>query len=95
MASIIRETTEPGVLPIAARKNRIAWLILKEGRLLGSAAEPTDAKRAQTSTNGCSLFKGQQPKAGRLAPAGFTSLAQGGSPENRDAQTYFPREGYS
>ena len=49
MASIIRETTEPGVLPIAARKNRIAWLILKEGRLLGSAAEPTDAKRAQAA----------------------------------------------
>ena len=35
-----------GVLPIAARKNRIAWLILKEGRLLGSAAEPNDEKRA-------------------------------------------------
>ena len=38
-----------GVLPIAARKNRIAWLILKEGRLLGSAAEPEDAKRAQAA----------------------------------------------
>jgi len=38
-----------GVLPIAARKNRIAWLILKEGRLLGSAAEPTDQKRARAA----------------------------------------------
>lgn len=38
-----------GVLPIAARKNRIAWLILKEGRLLGSAAEPTDQKRARVA----------------------------------------------
>ena len=40
-----------GVLPIAARKNRIAWLILKEGQLLGSIAEPTDAKRAQTAAD--------------------------------------------
>ena len=38
-----------GVLPIAARKNRIAWLILKEGRLLGSASEPADKKRAQAA----------------------------------------------
>ena len=40
-----------GVLPIAARKNQIAWLILKEGRLLGSAAEPTDAKRAHAAAD--------------------------------------------
>ena len=40
-----------GVLPIAARKNRIAWLVLKEGRLLGSAAEPTDTKRAQAAAD--------------------------------------------
>ena len=40
------QKTFNGILPIAARKNRIAWLILKNGRLLGSAAEPLDAKRA-------------------------------------------------
>ena len=43
------KATFNGVLPIAARKNRIAWLILKEGRLLGSAAEPEDEKRAQAA----------------------------------------------
>ena len=32
---------------------------------------------------------------GWITPAGFTSLAQGGSPENRDAQTFLPRMGYS
>ena len=40
-----------GVLPIAARKDRIAWLILKEGRLLGSAAEPEDKKRARAAVD--------------------------------------------
>jgi excinuclease ABC subunit C len=40
-----------GILPIAARKNRIAWLILKGGRLLGSAPEPLDAKRASAAVD--------------------------------------------
>lgn len=35
-----------GVLPIEARKNRKAWLILKGGRLVGSAAEPDCERRA-------------------------------------------------
>lgn len=68
MASIIRETTEPGVLPIAARKNRIAWLILKEGRLLGSAAEPTDAKRAQAAAV---YLKASSQKQGGLPQRGL------------------------
>ena len=35
-----------GVLPIAARKNRTAWLILKGGRIMGSTALPDSPKRA-------------------------------------------------
>ena len=35
-----------GVLPIQARKNRTAWLVLKGGRLIGSAVEPDSTKRA-------------------------------------------------
>lgn len=40
------EATYNGVLPIAARKNRTAWLVLKRGRLIGSAAEPDCVQRA-------------------------------------------------
>ncbi len=35
-----------GILPVPARKNRIAWLVLKEGRIVASAAEPTTSERA-------------------------------------------------
>ena len=35
-----------GVLPIAARKNRTAWLILKGGRIVGSTALPDRSDRA-------------------------------------------------
>lgn len=42
------ESTFNGVLPIEARKNRQAWLVLKGGRLLGSTPEPDSAQRAQT-----------------------------------------------
>lgn len=35
-----------GVLPIEARKNRTAWLVLKGGRLIGSAAKPDTPQRA-------------------------------------------------
>ncbi|MFK7765764.1 MAG: GIY-YIG nuclease family protein [Mariniblastus sp.] len=35
-----------GVLPIEARNNRMAWLVLKGGRLLGSAPEPKSPERA-------------------------------------------------
>ena len=38
-----------GILPVEARRNRIAWLILKGGRLLGSAAEPEGTKRAMAA----------------------------------------------
>ncbi len=38
-----------GVLPIAARKNRTAWLILKGGRIMGSTTLPDSPKRALTA----------------------------------------------
>lgn len=40
------QRTFNGVLPIPARKNRTAWLVLKGGRLLGSATEPDTPDRA-------------------------------------------------
>ena len=40
------EQTFNGVLPIPARRDRTAWLVLKGGRLIGSAAEPDTPDRA-------------------------------------------------
>ncbi|MEL7497340.1 MAG: GIY-YIG nuclease family protein [Planctomycetota bacterium] len=40
-----------GVLPIEARKNRTVWLVLKGGRLVGSALEPENPKRAAAAAN--------------------------------------------
>ncbi len=40
------QRTFNGVFPIKARKNRIAWLVLKGGRLIGSAPEPKSPDRA-------------------------------------------------
>ena len=38
-----------GILPIKAHKRRTAWLVLKGGRLIGSAAEPNTPNRALTT----------------------------------------------
>ena len=38
-----------GVLPIADKNNRKLWLILRGGRLIGSASAPRDAKRKQAA----------------------------------------------
>ena len=38
-----------GILPIEARKNRTAWLVLKGGRLVGSAVEPDSPDRASAA----------------------------------------------
>jgi excinuclease ABC subunit C len=43
------ERTFNGVLPIQAHKKRTAWLVLKRGRLVGSAAEPNTPNRALTA----------------------------------------------
>lgn len=40
-----------GILPIAARKQRTAWLVLKNGRLVGSAAEPLAPKHARAAAD--------------------------------------------
>ena len=40
------QRTFNGILPIEARKNRMAWLVLKGGRLVGSAVEPDTQDRA-------------------------------------------------
>lgn len=40
------QKTFNGVLPVSARKNRTAWLVLKGGRLVGSAPEPDSQDRA-------------------------------------------------
>lgn len=43
------ERTFNGVLPIQDRKARTAWLVLKGGRLMGSAIEPNTPNRALTA----------------------------------------------
>ena len=40
------QKTFNGVLPVEARRNRMAWLVLKSGRLLGSAVEPDSENRS-------------------------------------------------
>ena len=40
------QRTFNGVLPVEARRNRMAWLILRSGRLVGSAVEPDSEDRS-------------------------------------------------
>ncbi len=40
------QRTFNGILPIEARKNRTAWLVLKGGRLVGSTVEPDSRERS-------------------------------------------------
>ena len=40
------QKTFNGILPVPARKDRTAWLVLKGGRIMGSAPEPNTTERA-------------------------------------------------
>ena len=44
------EKTLNGILPLADKRGRKLWLILRGGRLIGSAAAPRDAKRKLAAT---------------------------------------------
>lgn len=56
----IAQKTFNGILPIEARKNRLAWLVLKGGRLVGSAVEPDTPDRAGAAIRRLTQIASQQ-----------------------------------